>query len=186
MTTLAYLFWHWRRGDVEAAAYEGLQRPFHAALAAAPPSGFLRSASFALSDAPWANAGGEAYEDWYLVDSFAALGTLNDAAVTAGRRQPHDRAAALAADGAGGVYRLRLGEPLAEPGWAYWLGKPAGMGYDELWRLLEPVAAAGAAVWLRQMVLGPGRELCIHAEREIELPSALALPLPLPLRRVVP
>ena len=48
------------------------------------------------------------------------------------------------------------------------------------------LAAAGAAVWLRQMVLGPGRELCIHAEREIELPSALALPLRLPLRGVVP
>ena len=184
--TLAYLFWHWRRDGVAAPAYEARQRAFHAALAEAPPDGFLRSASHALSGAPWANAGGEAYEDWYLVDSFAALGTLNDAAVTASRRLPHDQAAALAADGAGGVYRLRLGEPLAAPGWAYWLGKPAGMGYDELWRLLEPVAAAGAAVWLRQMVLGPARELCIHAAREIELPAVLDLPLRLSSRRVVP
>src|SRR5687767_10982784 len=136
--TLAYLFWYWRRDGVDAADYESRQRAFHAALAEAPPDGFLRSASFALSGAPWANAGGEAYEDWYLADSFAALDTLNDAAVTASRRLPHDRAAALAADGAGGVHRLKLGEPVAEPRYAYWLGKPAGVGYDELWRLLEP------------------------------------------------
>ena len=184
--TLAYLFWHWRREGVDAGDYEERQRAFHAALAEAPPDGFRRSASFALAGVPWASAGGEAYEDWYLVDSFAALGTLNDAAVTASRRLPHDRAAALAADGAGGVYRLRLGEALASPRVAYWFGKPEGMGYDELWRLLEPVAEGGAAVWLRQMVLGPARELCVQAEREADLPIELGLPLRVDLRRVAP
>jgi hypothetical protein len=29
---LAYVFWHWRRADVSAVAYEALQRRFHAAL----------------------------------------------------------------------------------------------------------------------------------------------------------
>jgi hypothetical protein len=183
--TLAYLFWHWPRPGVPAPDYERRQRPFHAALAEVPPDGFTKSLSFAVSGAPWAAGGGDAYEDWYLVDSFGALGTLNDAAVTASRRLPHDKAAALAADGAGGVYRLRLGSLAAEPRWAYWLAKPEGMGYEELWRLLQPLVAGGAAVWLRQMVLGPGRELCVHSATEISLPTAVEA-LRIPLRRVWP
>ena len=106
---LAYVFWHWRRPQVPAASYETLQRGFHAALAAAPPPGFLRSSTLSIAGAPWAAGGGEAYEDWYLVDGTAALDPLNDAAVTASRRQPHDAAAAAAAGGTAGLYRLRLG-----------------------------------------------------------------------------
>ena len=183
--TLAYLFWHWPRPGVAASEYERGQRAFHAALAEAPPAGFVRSLSFAISEAPWAAAGSAAYEDWYLVDGFGALGTLNDAAVTATRRRSHDIAAALAEGGAGGIYRLRLGEALAEPRWGCWLTRPAGMGYDELWRMLEPAVAADAAVWMRQMVLGPAPEICVQAEREVDLPRELA-PLRLPLRRVWP
>jgi hypothetical protein len=37
--------------------------------------------------APWANAGGEAYEDWYLVRDTASLDGLEEAAVTASRRR---------------------------------------------------------------------------------------------------
>jgi len=32
---LAYVFWHWRRGDVPPDRYEELQRRFHAVLQAA-------------------------------------------------------------------------------------------------------------------------------------------------------
>jgi hypothetical protein len=183
--TLAYLFWHWPRPGVAAAEYERSQRGFHAALAGAPPAGFARSLSLAIAETPWTASGSDAYEDWYLVDGFGALGALNDAAVTASRRRSHDAAAALAQGGAGGVYRLRLGEALPDPRWAFWLDKPAGMAYDEFWRLLEPAVAGGAAVWMRQMVLGPAREICLQAEREMEVAAELT-PLRLRLRRVWP
>ena len=65
--------------------YGGSMFAFHAALGAAPPSGVLGSFSVSLSHAPWAAGGGDAYEDWYLVQDFSALGLLNEAAVTASR-----------------------------------------------------------------------------------------------------
>src|SRR5947209_302970 len=94
---LAYVFWHWRQAEIAARAYETRQRAFHAALAAAPPAGFLGSCSVALSHAPWVAGGGDAYEDWYMVQDFSALGLLNEAAVSASRAAPHDAAAAVAA-----------------------------------------------------------------------------------------
>src|SRR4051794_21768971 len=103
---LAYVFWHRGAG----AAYRPALTAFHAALAAAPPAGFARSYAFRLDVAPWLAGDGDAYEDWYLVDDWAALGTLNDAAVSASRRAPHDAVARLAAAGAGGVYRCIAGE----------------------------------------------------------------------------
>jgi len=108
---LAYVFWHWKQAAIEPADYESRQRDFHSALAAAPSEGFVASFSVALSGAPWAAGGGDAYEDWYLVRDFGALGALNEAAVTAGRALPHDAAAAAVADGAGGLCGLRLGAP---------------------------------------------------------------------------
>ncbi|AUX39677.1 hypothetical protein SOCE26_010720 [Sorangium cellulosum] len=178
---LVYVFWHWRQPQTAAEDYERRQRAFHAALAAAPPPGFLRSFSVALSGAPWAASGGEAYEDWYLVQDFGALGALNEAAVSASRSAPHDAAAAVASGGAGGLYRLRGGSALHAPGVAHWFGKPDGMSYGELFALLTPVVdRANAALWMRQMVLGPGREFCLHASTPVSLPasfSALVLPL---------
>ena len=106
---LAYVFWHWRRPDVPAASYEALQRRFHAALGAAPPAGFLGSRSLAITGAPWADGGNEAYEDWYLLEGSAALDPLNAAAVSASRQAPHDAAAAVAGGGTAGLYLLRLG-----------------------------------------------------------------------------
>ena len=73
---LAYVFWHWRQAGATAGEYEARQRAFHAALAAEPPEGFLRSITLALRGAPWAAAGGDAYEDWYLLDGMAALEPL--------------------------------------------------------------------------------------------------------------
>jgi hypothetical protein len=169
---LAYVFWHWRRPRVSAATYESLQSEFHAALAAAPPSGFLRSACVAIAGAPWAADGGEAYEDWYLVDGSAALDPLNAAAVTASRQQPHDVAAAAAGGGTAGLYRLRLGTVDGPPRSASWFAKPAGMSYGALFGALEPmVRAERAALWGRQMTLGPAHEFCLHAPPGVSLPA---------------
>ncbi len=183
---LAYVFWHWKQAEVDARDYETRQRAFHAALASAPSAGFLRSFSGALAQAPWAAGGGEAYEDWYLLDDFTALGLLNEAAVSASRAAPHDRAAAVAAGGAAGLYRLRLGAARQQPQVDHWFGKPEGMPYSELFSQLGPlVDRVDGALWMRQMVLGPAREFCLHATAPVSLPAAFSV-LGIPLRQVWP
>ena len=172
---LAYVFWHWRRAAVTAADYERRQRAFHDALAAAPPDGFLRSSIVGLRGAPWANAGGEAYEDWYLLRDSSALDVLNDAAISASRSAPHDAAAAVAEGGTAGLYRLRFGAAEETPRFAHWFAKPDGMRYDELHGELAPIAErAGATLWCRQMVLGPSPEFCLWSRERVALPSRLA------------
>src|SRR5688572_4642030 len=135
---LAYVFWHWKRPEVTSIDYEDRQRGFHAALGASPSPGFVDSFSLSVSNAPWA-ASSEAYEDWYLVEDFGALGLLNEAAVSSSRAHPHDVAASVAAGGAGGVYGLKSGTALRRPKYAHWFGKPEGMAYRELFAQLAAV-----------------------------------------------
>jgi len=183
---LAYVLWHWARPGVSAGDYEARQRAFHAALAASPPAGFAGSFSVAVAKAPWAAAGADAYEDWYLVRDFAALGSLNEAAVTASRQGPHDAAAAVAGGGTAGLYRLRLGAALRGPRFAHWFAKPSGLRTVDLLGDLEPrVAAVRGALWMRQMTLGPATEFCLHAADRVVLPAAYE-PLVLPLRAAWP
>jgi hypothetical protein len=183
---LAYVFWHWRRATAAAADYEAAQRGFHAALAAAPSAGFIRSFSVAFRGAPWAADRGDAYEDWYLVDGSAALDPLNAAAISASRQAPHDVAAAMAAGGTAGLYSLRQGSPVTPPAILTWFGKPDGMSYRDLFAMLEPLTrSAGAAVWCRQMTLGPALEFCVHSREPVSLPAPLA-PVAIPCRRVWP
>lgn len=183
---LGYVLWHWARPGVAAGDYEARQRAFHAALAASPPDGFDGSFSVAVAKAPWAAASADAYEDWYLVRDFAALGSLNEAAVTASRQGPHDAAAAAAGGGTAGLYRLRLGAALREPRFAHWFAKPGGLvTVDFLSDLEARVAAVRGALWMRQMTLGPATEFCLHAADRVVLPAAYE-PRVLPLRAAWP
>src|SRR3954466_131611 len=112
MALLAYLFWHSHRPDGDPSRYEQALADFHGELAAAAPAGFHGSTAFAVEGATWMRE--PLYEDWYMVDDWAAVGTLNEAAVDARRRASHDTVAASARAGAGGVYMMRAGaEPLA-------------------------------------------------------------------------
>ncbi len=154
---LAYVFWHRPAAETDSALYERALAEFHRALAAAPPPGFQRSWAFQLAEVPW--LGGPGYEDWYLVDDFAALGELNEAAVSASRKAPHDAVARLAADGTAGVYRLVAGEPNPGAPRAAWLSKPARKTYPAF---LAEIGALGTAAWQRQMTLGPTPEFCVH------------------------
>lgn len=185
-TVLAYVFWHWPRADVPADAYEALQRPFHEALRGAPPGGFLGSRVLALAGAAWAAEGRDAYEDWYFVEGSAALDPLNEAAVSAPRRGAHDAAAAAAGGGAAGLYRLRRGDPGEEPHAAAWFAKPPGMSYGALFATLDPlIRSEAAALWARQMTLGPTPEFCLQSARPVELPAAF-FPVALRYRTVWP
>ena len=179
---LAYVFWHVQASEVDAADYEARLAAFHAALREERPAGLELTATVALDAIPWLG-GAAGYEDWYLVDTFAALGVLNAAAVSGSRQASHDAAAAAAHRGVAGVMGHVSGPLLPEwPGWAAWLSKPDGVDYEtfhaELWEALGTDASA----WQRQMTLGPATEYCVVAPAEHELPWPAQR---WPLRRVV-
>ncbi len=183
---LAYVFWHWKKPAIRSVDYEARLERFQSALADQPPMGFARAYCCALAGAPWLNSGDSGYEDWYLVDGSAALDPLNDAAISASRLAPHDAAALAAAGGTAGLYRLRVGAALTVPRFAYWFGKPEGMTYRALYDALEGVVAnEQAALWGRQMTLGPAMEFCLHALRPVTLPATFSA-LEFPLRPVWP
>jgi len=183
---IAYVFWHWRNKDVDPPEYERRQRAFHSALKRSPPEGFLTSFSMGLSGASWAADGGPAYEDWYLVSDFSALGALNDGAVSGSRLAPHQEAVTAAQGGTAGLYALRDGAFLPSPAVAVWFSKPPGVAYADLLGRLHPlVQEEKCALWIRQMTLGPAREFCLHASRNVSLPLPFEW-LPLALRPVWP
>src|ERR1044071_6393676 len=173
---LAYVFWHWPRPEIERGQYLDHLTAFHRTLAANKPPGFQRSVVFRINGANWLNTDGEAYEEWYLLDDSAAMDPLNDAAVSGVCEEPHNRVAREAADGIGGIYRLRAGkEELSEARFVLWLSKPAGVSYKDFYSALEPLTSQpGVALWGRQMTLGPTTEVCIHSTNPIELPDGFS------------
>ena len=148
---LAYLFWHRPDEPGSSDEYERRLVEFHRAIQGA----VVESRAFRLERLPFTEAAG--YEDWYLVDSWAALGELNDAAVSGERAQPHDAVAHRSGDGWGGVYRLIRGSPEVPAG-GRWASKPRDETYEAF------LGGEGAdAVWQRQLVLGPAPEFFLSA-----------------------
>ena len=172
---LAYVFWHWPGPEIERGQYLDYLIDFHHTLAANKSRGFQRSVVFSISGANWLKADSEVFEEWYLLDDSAAMDPLNEAAVTGACEVPHNRVAREAADGTGGLYRLRAGSgDLANARYATWLSKPAGASYKDFYAGLEPLTSKpGAALWGRQMTLGPATEFCIHSQTPIELPISV-------------
>ncbi len=108
---LAYVFWHWPQSSIEPDTYvDSSDRVSIDTLAANKPAGFQHSVVFRIRGASWLNTNDEAFEEWYLLDDSAAMDRLNDAAVSGVCEEPHNRVAREAADGIGGLYRLRAGE----------------------------------------------------------------------------
>ena len=169
---LAYVFWHWPNSTVDPNKYLQYLVDFHDTLAANKPNGFHQSVVFRIRGASWLNTQDEAYEEWYLLDDSAAMDPLNEAAVSGVCEEPHNKVAREAADGIGGIYRLRAGqEELSEARCAIWLSKPAGVSYKDFYTSLQPLTSQpGVALWGRQMTLGPTTEFCIHSTNPIELP----------------
>ena len=173
---LAYVFWHWPQPSIDRDAYEDHLREFQQTLAANKSSGFQQSVVFRIRGASWLNTSDEAYEEWYLLDDSAAMDPLNEAAVSGACEEPHNRVAREAADGTGGLYRLREGvENLSHAKFAIWLSKPAGVSYKTFYADLQSLTSQpGVALWGRQMTLGPTTEFCLHSQTEL-LPNSHAL-----------
>ena len=169
---LAYLFWHWPKSSVTAAAYEALLVAFHDRLRTVGCPGLQRSLVFREHGTLWVQPAGS-YVDWYLLDGSAALDHLNNAAVAPPLVEAHARCAGAAAGGAGGLYRLHGDSPDAVTGLAaLWLSKPPGMAYADFYARLAPLtSAAERSLWRRQMVLGPAPEFCLLSATPQQLPA---------------
>jgi hypothetical protein len=179
---LAYAFWHRPHPDVAAETYERDLQTFHERLAAVPIPGFRASRTLRVPDLPWLPGGG--YEDWYVIDDFAALGTLATAAVDAPRAASHEALARSVRDGAGGVYALRAGTTFPPASWCGWFSKQDGVSYPELISGLQEQVHRGdvLAVWQRQLVLGPAPEFRIETRSPVSVPGAqLAVGVPMVL-----
>ena len=176
---IAYVFWHWPQAGVATDEYESRQRAFQAALERDPPPGFRGGRTWRITDAPWANDGGAAYEDWYLLEGLGDLEALNQAAVSGSRLEPHNAVARLAAGGTAGVYALQAGRESPEIQRAVWLSKPAGVSYPAfLLSMSAPADGGTQALWMRQMVLGPTPEFCLRLARNvIESEDGVVVPL---------
>ena len=170
---LAYVFWHWPQSHIDRDSYVNHLIDFHNVLATNKPNGFHESVVFRVRGASWLNTADEAYEEWYLLDGSAAMDPLNDGAVSGVCEEPHNKVAREAADGTGGLYRLRAGHGrLSEARHALWLSKPVGVSYKDFYSALDPLTSKpGVALWGRQMTLGPTTEFCIHSTNPIELPA---------------
>jgi hypothetical protein len=172
---LAYVFRHWPSQSSDRGDYEATHLQFHQSIANESPAGFHRSFVFRLVKASWIAATGPIYEDWYLVENFAALESLNEGAVSGKNRSSHDRIAQRASGGSGALYRLRVGEPhVAKARMALWFSKPRGLPYPEFYAGVSREALdSGGGLWERQMVLGPSPECCLLLATRRLVPKAL-------------
>lgn len=197
---LAYLFWHRPAEGVDPSSYERALERFHRSLAHRRPCGFHASGSARVQALPWALGGadaagepaaadareragagasrGPAYEDWYVIDDWAALGVLEEAAVSHGHITAHDALATRAGVGSGGVYRLLEGSArsLSAPT-AVWVSPAAGHERASLQALLgDGLEPARDGLWRRCLVLGPAPEYGVLAAEAPAGVSARRLP----------
>jgi hypothetical protein len=161
---LAYVFWHRPAEGVAPETYAESIEHFHRSLAARPPEGFVVSSSLRAPAPNWLGDQ-PAFEDWYVVEDFAALGVLNAAAVGRGHLSAHDAAARHSGVATAGIYSLLEGSvSLAAARVAVWIDRPRGVEAPLLAALLgDGMDGRHAGLWQRQLVLGPAPEYCVLA-----------------------
>jgi hypothetical protein len=168
---LAYVFWHLPAEGIEDEAYERAAVRFHRSLARTPPAGLRGSAFYRVARLPWFE-GRAGYEDWYLLEDFAAVGVLNEAAVAHGHRTAHDELARRFGTGAGGMYGLLEGHADLRHTQVVWVSRPPGSERGALGKLLgDGMDPERSSLWRRQLVLGPAPEYCVLAP---ESPAGVA------------
>jgi hypothetical protein len=168
---LAYIAWHRPADGVDRDAYERAVAHFHSSLAHSPPSGFAGSVAFRAPELPWLGAprpDGQAqagYEDWYLLDSWSAIGVLEEASVSHGHVRAHDEVASGTGVSTGAIYRLSEGN--ASPGegrLSVWVTPARGHEHPSIEALLgDGMDPSTAGLWRRCIGLGPAPEYCLLA-----------------------
>lgn len=160
---LAYLFWHYRRHSIGDENYRDTLVAFHEALAQNAPEGFISSFSRRQNRLPWMQPTVEVYEDWYIVQDFTALGTLNENAHQSSMEPPHDSVAQMVASGSGGVYKLWFNYSEDEDvKTIVWLDKPPLVKTGDFLEIIESKARDNqGVVWRRQLNLGPAPEYVV-------------------------
>ncbi len=179
---LAYVFWHWPKDERSARSYESALKKFHDVLARRKPDGFVSSTTFKIARLPWKH-GSKAYEDWYLVENFSSLGTLNEGAISPTCLSAHNAVARLSGGGTGGVYKLRGSEAsLDDSSWATWFSKPEGTKYKDFFKELSRMKSDSTSrLFQRQLVLGPAPEFCLLGTIPVKL-RGLARPVTVRMR----
>ena len=182
---LAYITWHHPAREVDPAAYEHAIGHFHSSLAHRPPSGFAGSASFRAAELPWLTAPGSGpseppggYEDWYLLDSWSALGVLEEACVSHGHLRAHDAVASKCDVSTGAVYRMSEGQPrLGDARVSVWVTPAREHEHPSIEALLgDGMDPATAGLWRRCLGLGPAPEYGLVAPEPPAGVAATRLP----------
>ena len=176
---LAYLSWHRPAAGVRQATYEQALERFHRSLAHRPPSGFRGSTALRLGELPWlaglegADHDAPGYEDWYLLEDWAAVGVLEEAAVSRGHETAHHEIAARAGAATGSIYRLIEGSPRqSAASVAVWVAHEPGHDRSSPAALLgDGMDPASDGLWRRCLGLGPAPEFCLLAR---EAPPGVA------------
>jgi hypothetical protein len=169
---LAYVFWHRPAPGVAPDAYEQALQRFHRSLAHRPPAGFRGSVTLRAPVLPWLPAPdgepGPGYEDWYLLDSWDAVGVLESAAVSHGHATAHEQAAKRVGVGTAAIYRQQDGHAMpADARTAVWVERAPGSAHGTIADLLaDGMDGHSSSLWRRCLVLGPAPELCLLSGAE--------------------
>ena len=169
----AYVFWHRPLANVDRDAYEGALIAFHRHLLDRGCAGLQGSATYRITETPWLDAL-PGYEDWYFVDSSAALDPLNEAAVAPDMWDVHAAISSQTDVGHGGIYTYILGDPDPKAlRHTAWLKRPRGIRYEIPLKTIADQVAGPVSVWRRQMVLGPGFEFALlgGTSTKLDLPQ---------------
>lgn len=165
----AYVFWHAKPANMDAAKYEMALLRFGGALRGMKISGLLGNVSYSIDFAPWLDEPG--YEDWVWVENLSVFETLNVQAVSGPMEGPHAGISQMTKHGGfGAFYYLIEGKhQVLGDSKVFWVSRPRGIRWAEAVPAILQSANRDVSVWRRFMVLGPAPEFAIVGPADLRL-----------------